>query len=205
AGAAGLGASAVAAAKAGLVLKIGGAVIVASAAFATTIVATSTREAATPPPLGIVATVTATTSAPTPSSSAAATGALSLVEELAPSAEPSAAPPPAPGGSAARSPLAAGSGGAQAAREETGPEAEVRLLERAQDALRARPAEALALADDHARRFPTGMLAQEREVIAIEALMKTGRTSDANARASRFKARFPGSSHTRRVDTLVAP
>ena len=35
------------------------------------------------------------------------------------------------------------------------PEAEVKLLERAQDALRTKsPAEALTLCDDHARRFP---------------------------------------------------
>ncbi|MBX3264876.1 MAG: hypothetical protein KF782_34710, partial [Labilithrix sp.] len=155
---------------------------------------------------------TATTSATTASSSAATPPGLRLVvDEPAPSAEPSAASTPGGGASAssaARTTPPAGASGAQAPsapREETGPEAEVRLLERAQDALRARPAEALALAEDHARRFPQGMLAQEREVIAIEALMKTGRASEANARAARFKARFPGSSHTRRIDALVAP
>ncbi|MBX3216391.1 MAG: hypothetical protein KF850_30410, partial [Labilithrix sp.] len=193
------------AAKVGLALKLGSAVVVASAVGTATVVATSTREASTTAPIGIVATVTASTGATTASVEADAPAALSVAEDLTPPTEPSAAPPPAASGSTVRAPLAAGSSGAQAAREETGPEAEVRLLERAQDALRARPAEALALADEHARRFPQGMLAQEREVIAIEALVKTGRASEANARASRFKARFPGSSHARRIDALVTP
>ena len=78
------------------------------------------------------------------------------------------------------------------------------MLERAQDALKSRPREALALCDEHARAFPNGMLAQEREVIAIEALMKTGREQEARARAARFASRYPGSSHARRVDTLLA-
>jgi hypothetical protein len=47
------------------------------------------------------------------------------------------------------------------------------------------------------------MLAQEREVIAIEALVKSGRPADAKARAERFKKTWPGSSHTRRIETLV--
>ncbi|MBX3225215.1 MAG: hypothetical protein KF795_32160, partial [Labilithrix sp.] len=203
------GAGVVTAAKAGIAIKIGGAVVVASAVGATAVVATSTREEAPAVPVGLVASVTPTTSAPAESPSSSAAG-LRIVEAIAPSAEPSEEPttraPKAPP-SAQKGPPAS-SGGAQAptaGREDTGPEAEVRLLERAQDALRSRPAEALALADDHARRFPQGMLAQEREVIAIEALVKTGRTSDARARAARFKARFPGSSHTRRIDALVAP
>ncbi len=79
----------------------------------------------------------------------------------------------------------------------------MKLLERAQDALRSRPAEALALTNEHAQRFPGGMLSQEREVIAIEALVKTGRKAEAKKRVEKFKTRFPGSSHTRRLDTLV--
>ena len=92
---------------------------------------------------------------------------------------------------------------ASAAPKDDGPQAEVKLLERAQDALRSRPAEALALCNDHAQRFPSGMLVQEREVIAIEALVKTGRKDEARKRADRFRSRFPGSSHTRRLDALL--
>ena len=47
------------------------------------------------------------------------------------------------------------------------------------------------------------MLAQERAVIAVEALVKTGRTAEAKMRAEKFKARFPGSSHARRIDALL--
>ena len=86
------------------------------------------------------------------------------------------------------------------------PADEVKMLERAQDALRSgRYADALSLCNEHAKSYPNGMLAQEREVIAVEALVKTGRTAEAKARAESFKRRFPGSSHARRIDALVSP
>ena len=47
------------------------------------------------------------------------------------------------------------------------------------------------------------MLAQECEIIAIEALVKTGRKDEARKRANRFKSRFPGSSGIRRLDVLL--
>lgn len=81
---------------------------------------------------------------------------------------------------------------------------EVKLVQRAQDALRgSRPAEALALCNDHAKRFPDGVVTQECEVIAVEALVKTGRKDEARRRADRFKARFPGSASIRRLDVLL--
>jgi hypothetical protein len=83
------------------------------------------------------------------------------------------------------------------------PDAEVKLLERAQDALRTRSGEALALCTEHARRFPQGLLAQEREVIAIEALTQAGKLPEAQARAARFATSYPNSTHLRRVETLV--
>ena len=90
------------------------------------------------------------------------------------------------------------------ATADEGPEAEVKLVQRAQDALRGgRAPEALALCNDHARRFPNGMVTQECEVIAVEALVKTGRKDEARRRADRFKARFPGSAAIRRLDVLL--
>ena len=83
------------------------------------------------------------------------------------------------------------------------PREEVRMLQEAQDALGASPARALGLAAEHARRFPRGVLAQEREVLAIDALARLGRRDAARQRAERFHARWPGSSHGRRVDALV--
>ena len=115
----------------------------------------------------------------------------------------SAAPSASAASSASAAPSARASAGAAGVRPVESEEAEVKLVVRAQDALRARPDEALALCSDHAKRFPSGMLVQEREVIAIEALVKTGRKDEARARANRFKARFPGSTHTRRIETIL--
>jgi hypothetical protein len=53
------------------------------------------------------------------------------------------------------------------------------------------PARALALAQDAARRFPHGFFSQEREAIAIRALVKLGRVTEARARAERFLTAYP--------------
>lgn len=77
---------------------------------------------------------------------------------------------------------------------------ELALVSRAQRALAADPARALALAERHRRLYPDGGLAQEREVIAIEALRALGRGAEAKARARRFGRRYPGSAHLPRVE-----
>jgi hypothetical protein len=82
-------------------------------------------------------------------------------------------------------------------------EEEVRLLNEAHDALRTDPSRALSLANQHAQRAPRGTLAQEREVIAIEALVKLGRSAEAKQRAARFEAAYPNSAQLRRVRSLV--
>ncbi len=83
------------------------------------------------------------------------------------------------------------------------PDAEVRLLHRAQDSLRGESLQALAICDEHGRRFPNGLLSQEREVIAIEALTRLGRLDDAKTRARRFRKANPSSSHLGRIEVLV--
>lgn len=83
------------------------------------------------------------------------------------------------------------------------PVAELALLEAAQSALATSPARALAIAQQHARRFPDGALAQEREVIVIDALVRLDRAPDAEARARRFDARWPSSAHRRRIDVIL--
>jgi hypothetical protein len=81
---------------------------------------------------------------------------------------------------------------------------ETALLDRGHQALRSQnPAAALAAADEHARAYPRGTFAQEREVIAIEALVALGRRPEAAKRAGRFRAAFPGSAHQARIDSLV--
>lgn len=82
-------------------------------------------------------------------------------------------------------------------------DAELALLRSAQDALRVDPARALSIASEHARRFGDGTLAQEREVVAIEALVALARMPDARARAARFAVRWPRSAHARRLAVVL--
>lgn len=52
---------------------------------------------------------------------------------------------------------------------------------------------ALAAAERHASKYPRGQLAEEREAIAVQALVALGRAAEAEARAARFKATYPRS------------
>jgi len=91
---------------------------------------------------------------------------------------------------------------APAAAPDPGP-TEGALLLRARQELASDPSGALTLTQEHARRFPSGGLVQEREVLAIEALARLGRSSDARHRLDAFRARFPQSPHIERLTTLV--
>ncbi len=82
-------------------------------------------------------------------------------------------------------------------------ETEAQLLERARTALSADPARALALTEQHRAHFPAGVLAQEREVIAIEALKRLGRTDDAAQRAAAFARRYPNSAYRKKLNTSL--
>jgi hypothetical protein len=77
------------------------------------------------------------------------------------------------------------------------------LLGRAEQLLASNPSAALGLTDQHAKSFPSGALAQEREFIAIQALVALGRRDEAVARAARFRSSFPASAHLRRLDILL--
>lgn len=74
------------------------------------------------------------------------------------------------------------------------------LLERARRIAASDPAGALALAEEHARLAPEGVLAPEREVVAIEALRALGRDDEARARRAAFVSRWPGSPYLERID-----
>jgi hypothetical protein len=82
--------------------------------------------------------------------------------------------------------------------------AELALLEQAHRALAGAPAKALAAVETHARRFPTSQYAQERELIAIEALLASKQVERARVRGARFLALYPRSSHGRKVRSLIA-
>jgi hypothetical protein len=88
----------------------------------------------------------------------------------------------------------------QDAGAEVRPKSEVELLFEARAMRGSQPRDALRLLDDHAKRFGDGMLAPEREVMAIEILRSLGQTADADARLARFRARYPKSLHLRRLE-----
>jgi hypothetical protein len=110
-------------------------------------------------------------------------------------AEPSAAPSEVDG------PVVTPSASATRARDpRASAPSEVSLLDQARSELDRNPRRALALTEEHRRRFPSGALVQEREVIAIEALSRLGQTTDARSRGSDFERRYPGSAHRQKVD-----
>jgi hypothetical protein len=92
---------------------------------------------------------------------------------------------------------------AQADATERAPSDEFALLRAARQAISDHPERALALTNEHARLFPAGMLAQEREAIAVEALVKLGRASQAQARARTFLAAHPDSPYKGRIDAAL--
>ena len=82
-------------------------------------------------------------------------------------------------------------------------EPEVDYLRRAQAVLASSPSEALRMANDHPAAYPRGVLAQEREVIAIDALARLGRRREAALRAEAFRSAFPRSAHLSRLAALT--
>lgn len=76
---------------------------------------------------------------------------------------------------------------------------ELGLLTRARDQLNRNPEQSLALCRQHQRLYPRGQLAQEREVLMIEALTRLKREREANQRRTQFGKTFPDSPHQSRV------
>jgi hypothetical protein len=101
-----------------------------------------------------------------------------------PSAAPEASAPPAPSG-------------ASQLQEEMANLARLRALDGAD------PQQALALAEEGQRRFPSGLYAQEREALAISALVRLGRRGEAEARARAFVAAYPRSSFVEKIRGLT--
>ena len=80
---------------------------------------------------------------------------------------------------------------------------EIPLLERAHRALSGSPEVALRLAMEHARRFPSSSLDQERELIAVTALVELGRTAEAQRLARRFADQHPGSAYVGHIENIL--
>jgi hypothetical protein len=84
------------------------------------------------------------------------------------------------------------------------PGAEIALLQQARRALASAPDQALALTQVHARSFPDGVFREEREALAVEALLALGRRAEANARVHALLERYPQSAYRRRIERLLA-
>jgi hypothetical protein len=78
------------------------------------------------------------------------------------------------------------------------------LLDGARTALtQGEPDRAIALTEEHARTFARPRLAEEREAIAVQALVLEGRSADARDRAARFRTSYPNSLFLPAVETSL--
>jgi hypothetical protein len=112
------------------------------------------------------------------------------IPSLVPSALPNA--PPASSSSFAASAVAWSAASAEREPDNRGLAGERALLDVARTALaNGDSASALAAVARHERTYPSGLLVEEREAIAIKALVASGRYDEARARGSRFAKRFP--------------
>jgi TolA-binding protein len=80
---------------------------------------------------------------------------------------------------------------------------EAQLLNRAHAVMATDPRTAHAVASEHAKRYPRGQLAAERELILVEALVKLGRVREAEARGRALRKRAPSGIYGERLDTLL--
>ncbi len=93
---------------------------------------------------------------------------------------------------------------AHAASNEGNLAAERALIESARRAMvGGHPLDSLALLGKHQRRFPHGRLVEEREVLAIQSMARTGDLDGARSRAARFRVRFPSSIQRSVIDATV--
>ena len=82
--------------------------------------------------------------------------------------------------------------------------AETKLLEEARAALAHDPTTTLARVAQHRARFPSGVLGAERDLIELDALRRSGRTSEARANAAAWLEREPAGLHAPRVRAILA-
>ena len=128
-----------------------------------------------------------------------ATAPIAPAATLAPTPPlPAPSPPIEPSAPAAAS--SSGDASPVIKRPAAPPPSEAELLEQARAALKAGDsARALQRASEHARRYPRGVLVQEREVLAIQSLRSLGRDSEAERRAEAFAKSYPGSAFQRKL------
>jgi|GEM_PF-917541 hypothetical protein len=72
------------------------------------------------------------------------------------------------------------------------------------NAARGEPALALEQTEQHRQQFPHGRLSEEREALAIRALISLGRMDQAQDRAQTFRAAYPNSFLTPVIDSALS-
>jgi hypothetical protein len=148
----------------------------------------------------------AVTEAPVSSSARKAAPAAATERGVPPAAPPTSSPSP----SAVPLPRLTASAAAPAVRpsastapvEGDGVAREAALLESARRSL-GEPLRALSLLARHEHEFSSGVLATERELLMIDALIRAGRRGDAESRAARLRARMPGHLYEERLERLL--
>lgn len=111
----------------------------------------------------------------------------------APPREPSPSPPWSPSGPTTYVPPT----------EQSTPTNELELVKQARNALNSDPARAYALTERCRAEFPRGAFGQERDYIAITALARLGRETQARALASSFRNRYPRSVYVVQLERLL--
>jgi hypothetical protein len=177
-----------------------GLVAVAAANYVPELMAppTPARSAQAPHPTPPAARVAAEVHASSPERSA------QLPEpHVPPKAEAPALPAKAPVPDSEVRPPTPESPDAEAPRESDSLAEEAALLNRAQAAIASSPAEALAIAEAHAARFPHGKLTIEREIVMVDALRRQGRVAEARALGEAALVRAKGSLYEARIRKLI--
>lgn len=83
------------------------------------------------------------------------------------------------------------------------PLAELQLLDRARRVMASNPARALVLSEEHRRYYAHGQFAEERELLAIEALVALHKRDAAEQRARAFTRAHPNSVHAHRLALIL--
>jgi hypothetical protein len=123
--------------------------------------------------------------------------------EVAPMPTVAAAPAVVPAPAIVRAPQPRSPTTETTERESDALEREAALLESARASLGTAPARALELTERHASSFPSGKLAIERELVAVDALQRLGRHGEARARGEALLRRASGNIYEDRIRRLL--
>lgn len=105
---------------------------------------------------------------------------------------------------AAASSAASSSGPEEPPRPASTLKEELSLLESAKHDLARSPESSLQKLEAHRARYPSGILSAERDLMALDALRRTGRTQEARDRARAWLTRDPQGIHSARVRQILS-